>query len=76
MHIDPAIRDWVMIPLFVLVIVVTYARMYAFRLFAPAGAAEGPEAGELAERNTVARSTRLRTNAGYISFAGFAARKD
>ena len=74
MLIDPAIRDWVMIPLLLLVIISVYARMYAMRLLQDAKPADKDE---LAQRNTVARSARLRAHAGYLaSFSGFAMRKE
>ncbi len=73
MLIDPAIRDWVMIPLLVLVIISVYVRMHAVRLLAPS---KPPDADEAAQRDVVARAGRLRAHAGYISFPGFAMRKD
>ncbi len=73
MLIDPAIRDWVMIPLLLLVIISVYLRIFASRLLTEA---KPMDAGEMAQRNTVARSQRLRASAGYISYAGFMMRKE
>lgn len=71
--IDPAIRDWVLLPLLALVVVLHFVRMYAMRLTT---SDVTPDPTELTQRSVVARSQRLRTNGGYITGQGFAMRKD
>lgn len=71
--IDPAIRDWVLLPLLALVVVLHFVRLYAMRLTASDAA---PDVDELKQRSTVARAQRLRANGGFITGQGFAMRKD
>jgi ER membrane protein complex subunit 3 len=73
MLIDPAIRDWVMIPLLVLVVLSVYLRVYAMRLLSDTKPADRDE---VVQRGMVQRSARLRANCGYISYPGFVMRKD
>jgi len=73
MFIDPAIRDTVLVPIFVLVVVVTYSRGYLIRLISSPPV---PPPEEVAQRATLARAGRLRAHGGYIGPAGFAARKE
>ena len=76
MLLDPQIRDWVLLPILIIVLIVNYARMYAHRLLAPSpdGSLTVDAAG-VKQRATHAASLRLRQNGGYISHAGWAMRK-
>jgi ER membrane protein complex subunit 3 len=73
MLIDPAIRDWVLLPLLALVVVLHFVRLYAMRLMTSDAA---PDVVELKQKGLVARSQRLRANGGFITGQGFAMRKD
>ena len=74
--LDPAIRDWVLLPIVFFVILVTYARLYGMRLLSPPpeGALPIDEAG-VQQRGLIAFSQRLRFYGGYISQRGWAMRK-
>ena len=72
MLIDPAIRDWVMIPLLILVVLSMYLRTYGIKLLTET---KTMDKDEYIQRNLVTRSTRLRTNYGYISYSGFRSRQ-
>ncbi len=72
MLIDPAIRDWVMIPLLAVVVIVHYSQMYITTLITSDREMDAKETGQ---RNLLARSQRLRANGGYISHTGFTMRK-
>ncbi len=75
--LDPAIRNWVMLPVLVLVVLVTFSRMYAMKLLSPPPeGASPPDKKGLKERAIVAQSQRLRANGGYISQRGWAMRKE
>lgn len=73
MLIDPAIRDWVLLPLLSLVVVLHYLRLYVMRLTT---SEPTPELAELRQRGVVARSVRLRTHGGAITGQGYAMRKE
>ena len=73
MLIDPAIRDWVLLPLLALVVILHFVRLYAMRL---ATSDPTPDVAELKQKGVVARSQRLRANGGYITGQGFTMRKD
>lgn len=73
MLIDPAIRDWVLLPLLALVIVLHFLRLYAMRFFQ---SDVTPDATELRQKGVVARSQRLRANGGFITGQGYQMRKD
>ncbi len=75
MRLDPAIAIWVMAPLLVLVMLVTYARIYAMRILQPA-AESGIDKTGLQQRNVLARANRLRAFGGLISQAGWKMRRD
>ena len=72
--IDPTIRDWVLIPLLALVVIVHYLRSAVMRLVAPSPTV--PPA-ELAHKALLARAARLRgPGAAAVSARAFAMRKD
>lgn len=73
MFIDPAIRDYVLLPIFALVTIVTYSRNYLMQLIS---SRPEPSREELEQKGVVARSARLRSYYGYISPQGFHARKE
>lgn len=73
MLIDPAIRDWVLLPLLALVVVLHFLRLYAMRL---TQSDVTPDATELKQKGVVARSQRLRAAGGYITGQGYQMRKD
>lgn len=72
MLIDTAIRDWVMLPLLLVVALVHFIKVYIMRLVSPE---PKPDIKEVAQRNLVARGQRLRANGAYISHQGFHMRK-
>lgn len=72
MLIDPAIRDWVMIPLLILVVLSMYLRNYGMKYLAESKTMDNDE---FTQRNLVSRSNRLRANYGYISYNGFRMRQ-
>lgn len=92
MLIDPAIRDKVLLPLIVFVVIFSLGRTYLFQLMMPKpGDSAAPSANqnsaatgeaaeglreELKQKNTVARSGRLRANMGYISSGAVGMRKN
>ena len=71
--IDPTIRDWVLVPLLVLVAVVYYLRVAVMTLLSPAPSSN---AVELAQRGLLGRSTRLRASGGFLSSRAFTMRKE
>ena len=76
MLLDPQIRDWVLLPILLIVLIVNYARMYAHRLLAPSPESSLPvDAAGVRHRAVHAASLRLRQNGAYISHAGWAMRK-
>ena len=76
MLLDSQIRDWVLIPILVIVLIVNYARMYTFRLLAPNPEGTLPvDAAGVKHRALHAASLRLRQNGGFISHSGWAMRK-
>lgn len=76
MLLDPAVRDWVLLPLLLLVVIVTYARMYAVRYITPPADGAGVDAEGVRQRGLVARSARLRANGQYISYGGWLSRRE
>mmetsp|Transcript_308 Transcript_308/g.888 ORF Transcript_308/g.888 Transcript_308/m.888 type:complete len:256 (+) Transcript_308:358-1125(+) len=73
--LDQAVRDWVLIPLTLSVVLMMVLRQYISKLMAG-----GPDTGkvdmkELREKQQVARSQVLRTNHGYITEAAFRERR-
>jgi len=73
MLIDPAIRDWVLLPLLALVFVLHYVRLYSMRL---TSSDVSPDLTELRQKGVAGRSARLRTNGGFITGQGFAMRRE
>jgi hypothetical protein len=73
MFIDSSIRDTVLVPIAILVVVVTFSRNFLIRLIAATPVVTAVEA---AQRGVLARAQRLRAHGGYISPAGFYARKE
>jgi hypothetical protein len=82
MIIDPQIRDYVLLPLFIFVAFSSMLRMTIFKLLQPqeSPTMDDPEAhekkvDEMKSKGVIARSMRLRTNGGYITPQGFDMRK-
>jgi hypothetical protein len=74
--LDSAIRDWVLLPIIIFVILVTYARLYGMRLLSPPAEGHVPIDTEgVKQRSLIAQSQRLRFYGGYISQRGWAMRK-
>ena len=74
--LDSAIRDWVLLPIIIFVILVTYARLYGMRLLSPPPEGHVPiDLKGVHQRSLIALSQRLRQYGGYISQRGWAMRK-
>ena len=74
--LDPAIRDWVLLPIIIFVILVTYARLYGFKLLTPPAEGHVPiDIKGVQQRSLISQSQRLRMYGGYISQRGWAMRK-
>ena len=74
--LDSAIRDWVLLPIIIFVILVTYARLYGMRLLSPPAEGHVPiDLKGVHQRSLIALSQRLRQYGGYISQRGWAMRK-
>ena len=71
--LDPSIRDKVLLPLLLFVVVFSLSRGYLFRLLMPKP--EGGDGDEARQRGVVARSGRLRAHMGYITPGGAAMRR-
>ncbi len=74
--LDPAIRDWVLVPILLFVVLVTHARLYAMKLLSPPPEGHIPVDSKGAQqRALIAYSQRLRMYGGYVSQRGWAMRK-
>jgi hypothetical protein len=74
--LDSAIRDWVLLPIIIFVVLVTYARLYGMRLLSPPPEGHTPiDMKGVQQRSLLAQSQRLRMYGGYISQRGWAMRK-
>lgn len=71
--LDPAIRDWVVIPLFILMVLVGIGRHYVQQVIK---SEVQIEAADLMRKQTTMRSQKTRMNAGYISKDAFDMRRD
>ena len=71
--LDPSIRDKVLLPLLLFVVVFSLSRGYLFRLLMPKP--DGGDGDEARQRGVVARSGRLRAHMGYITPGGAAMRR-
>jgi ER membrane protein complex subunit 3 len=78
MLIDPAIRDWVLIPLLLLVVVVHFLRIniFSFLSSTPNAPTKPAEIEEIQQKNLLSRAMKLRTFGHYITGPGFQMRKD
>lgn len=89
--LDPAIRDWVIIPMFVLLLLVGMGRHYV-QILSKSDPKPGPipkkkddsplppgvvtDLGEVRYKQTVMRSAKLRTHNAYISTSAYELRKN
>lgn len=73
MLIDTSIRDWVLFPLLLLVVLVHFIRAFLMKIISSETRVDSTE---MQQKNLVARSQRLRGNGGYITPVGFAMRKE
>ncbi|KAL6766150.1 hypothetical protein ACKKBG_A34895 [Auxenochlorella protothecoides x Auxenochlorella symbiontica] len=73
--LDRDVRDWVLIPLTVSVILMKLLQQYAVKLMAAPKPSEPPKPEDVQQKNTLARSGLLRANHGFISEAGFRQRR-
>lgn len=70
--LDPLIRNWVLLPLTVIIVLVCAMRLVALQLIRPQKAMKKLEVGQ---RQLVARSKRLRDRSMWIEKSGFDMRK-
>ena len=70
--LDPAIRDWVLLPLFLIMFLIGILRNNVTKMMRKDVV---PEAEQVKHNNQLMRARRLRANAAYIPHSAFAARK-
>mmetsp|Transcript_15865 Transcript_15865/g.48159 ORF Transcript_15865/g.48159 Transcript_15865/m.48159 type:complete len:253 (-) Transcript_15865:368-1126(-) len=70
--LDPSIRDWVLIPIFIIMFLMGLLRNNVTKMMK---GAEPTKRETVQQNNTLMRSRRLRANAGWVPPAAFAARK-
>jgi hypothetical protein len=70
--LDPAIRDWVLIPIVVIMFLMGILRNNVMKMLRKDTA---PQRAQVQQNNQLMRSRRLRANAGFIPSSAFAARK-
>ena len=70
--LDPAIRDWVLIPIVVIMFLMGILRNNVMKMLRKETT---PQRAQVQQNNQLMRSRRLRANAGFIPGTAFAARK-
>jgi hypothetical protein len=73
MYLDPAIRDWVLLPIMVVMVLVGILRHYITLLL---NSPQKPNVKAIRETGALNRSARLRGNGNFITEQGFAARRE
>jgi hypothetical protein len=73
--LDPKIRDWVLIPIFVVMFLVGILRQYATVLLRDEKRSNKGQLDEIESQQALQRSRRLRTNAAFIPAPAFRMRK-
>jgi len=70
--LDPSIRDWVLIPIFVIMFLMGILRNNVTKMMR---SSEKTKRDTVQQNNLLMRARRLRANAGWVPAAAFAARK-
>lgn len=73
--LDPAIRDWVVLPLMAMSLMVGLGRHYAQQLMRSDGEVNAEKITEMRHKNTVTRSSKLRINRNFVNIDSFKRRK-
>jgi len=73
--LDPAIRDWVVLPMFIMLILVAVGRVYVSNLIKSVPVVTENDLDEMRYKQTIAQAGRLRMNAKYINEHAFNIRK-
>jgi len=73
--LDPAIRDWVVIPMVIMLVLVGLGRNYVNQLIKSTPVITEDSLGELRHKQVLAQSQRLRMNGRFLNDAAFNMRK-